>query len=194
MPLPLKASLAAIVVVSFGTYAIADMSTGRHDMSHTVGPQTGGDLSAAAPKLHGQDAFGAIQEVLAILDADPRTDWSKVNLAALREHLIDMNEVTLHARATEKKLATGIEVAVSGEGRTLDAIHRMVPAQARQLSGMPLWSAASEPLPGGVRLVVTTADARQVAKLQALGFIGLMAQGSHHQAHHLMIAKGETIE
>jgi hypothetical protein len=27
-----------------------------------------------------------------------------------------------------------------------------------------------------------------------LGFMGLMAQGSHHQPHHLMMAKGEMIE
>ena len=51
------------------------------------------------PTMPGQDAFGAIQEVVQILDADPTTDWSKVNISALREHLIDMNEVTLHAAA-----------------------------------------------------------------------------------------------
>jgi hypothetical protein len=194
MPLPLNAGFAAIVLASLGTYAIADISAGRHDMSHAAGAQSGSDVSTAPPKLPGQDAFGAIQEVLAILDADPGTDWSKVNLAALREHLIDMNEVTLHAQATEKKLANGVEVAVTGEGRTLDAIRRMVLAQARQLNRMPMWSAASEPVSDGVRLVVTTADASQVARLQALGFIGLMAQGSHHPAHHLIIARGERIE
>ena len=36
-----------------------------------------------------------------ILEADPTTDWSKVNIGALREHLIDMDEVTMRApRAT----------------------------------------------------------------------------------------------
>ena len=47
--------------------------------------------------MPGQDPFGAIQEIVRILEADPSTDWSKVNIAALREHLIDMNEVTLRA-------------------------------------------------------------------------------------------------
>jgi hypothetical protein len=69
------------------------------------------------PTLSGQDAFGAIQEVVRILDADPNTDWSKVNISALREHLIDMNEVTLHAAAIERSLDNGIEIAVTGEGR-----------------------------------------------------------------------------
>jgi predicted RNA binding protein YcfA (HicA-like mRNA interferase family) len=32
-----------------------------------------------------------------------------------------------------------------------------------------------------------------VVKLKALGFIGIMVQGSHHQLHHLMMAKGEHV-
>ena len=42
-----------------------------------------------------------------------------------------------------------------------------------------------------MRLVVTSADPNQVTKLKALGFMGIMVQGSHHQLHHLMMAKGE---
>ncbi|MCP6769380.1 hypothetical protein NL529_31490, partial [Klebsiella pneumoniae] len=49
---------------------------------------------AVAPTHPGQEAFGTIQEIVRILEADPATDWSKVNIGALREHLIDMDEVT----------------------------------------------------------------------------------------------------
>src|SRR5271167_2194275 len=49
------------------------------------------------PTMPGQDAFGAIQEIVQILQSDPKTDWSKVDLEALRQHLIDMNKVTLKA-------------------------------------------------------------------------------------------------
>ena len=45
----------------------------------------------------GQGAFAAIQEVVEILAADPKTDWSKVNIDALRQHLVDMDNVTLSA-------------------------------------------------------------------------------------------------
>jgi hypothetical protein len=38
-----------------------------------------------------------------------------------------------------------------------------------------------------VTLVVISPDAGQQAKLKALGF-GIMAQGAHHQRHHLMMA------
>lgn len=142
------------------------------------------------PTLPGQDAFATIQEVVRILEADPTTDWSKVNIAALREHLIDMNEVTLHAVATEHALDNGIEIAVTGEGRTLEAIKRMIPAHARELETIG-WNASAEELPNGVNLVVTTTDAKQAIKLKALGFMGVMVQGAHHQLHHLMMAKGE---
>jgi hypothetical protein len=42
-----------------------------------------------------------------------------------------------------------------------------------------------------VKFSVTTNDAKQVTKLKALGFMGIMVQGGHHQPHHLMMAKGE---
>jgi hypothetical protein len=41
------------------------------------------------PVLPGQDAFGAVQEIVRMLEADPETDWSKVDLEVLRQHLID---------------------------------------------------------------------------------------------------------
>jgi hypothetical protein len=145
---------------------------------------------ADQPTMPGQAAFGAIQEVVQILDSDPATDWSKVNIANLREHLIDMDEVTLHAAADERPLDNGIEITVTGDGRTLQAIKRMVPAHAHELSQIG-WITATQDLPNGVKFTVTTSDPKQVAKLKALGFMGIMALGPHHQAHHLMMAKGE---
>lgn len=158
------------------------MQGGRHgDMAgHHAGVQ---------PTSPGQDAFGAIQEIVQILDADPSTDWSKINIGALREHLIDMNEVTLRAAASERMTETGIEIAVTGEGRTRDAIKRMVPAHARELAAHG-WNATTTERPDGVTLTVAASDKASLVKLKALGFIGIMAQGGHHQPHHLMMAKG----
>jgi hypothetical protein len=161
-----------------------EMQSGMHGMT---GHQSS---TSGQPTMPGQDAFGAIQEVVQILDADPTTDWSKVNIAALREHLIDMNEVTLRAAATEHALENGIEILVTGEGRTLEAIKRMVPAHVGELVKLG-WNAKTEDLPNGEKLTVTTNDPKQTTKLKALGFMGLMVQGGHHQPHHLMMAKGE---
>ena len=108
-----------------------------------------GQAATATPTLPGQDAFGAIQEIVRMLEADPKTDWSKVNLAALRQHLIDMNEVTLKADALEKPVEGGLSIAVTGSGRTLAAIERMIPAHARELSRLNGWSAKTEALPNG---------------------------------------------
>jgi len=144
----------------------------------------------ANPACLGRMPSAQIQEVVRLLEADPKTDWSKVNISALREHLIDMNEVTLHAVADEKPLDNGVEILVTGEGRTADAIKRMVPAHARALSATG-WNAKTEDLPNGVKLVVMSDDPAQATKLKALGFMGIMVQGSHHQMHHLMMAKGE---
>ena len=66
----------------------------------------------------------------------------------------------------------------------------MVPAHAHELAALG-WSATTEDLPNGVKLVVTASDPRQVVKIKALGFMGIMVQGAHHQMHHLMMAKGE---
>ncbi len=145
---------------------------------------------AGQPTMAGQDAFGTIQEIVQILDADSTTDWSKVNITALREHLIDMNEVTLHAAANERVLDNRIEIAVTGEGRTLDTIKRMVPAHVQELRQIG-WNVNTEDLPNGVKLTVISADTTQLTKLKALGFMGIMVQGAHHQRHHLLMAKGQ---
>ena len=163
-------------------------ATGMHGHGAAMNGQPFG--ADGGPTMPGQDAFGAIQEVVQILEADPATDWSKVNIAALREHLIDMNEVTLHAAANQHIVDNSLVIEVTGEGRTLAAIKRMVPAHVRVLQSMG-WNAKTADLANGVTLTVTAADAPALTKLKALGFIGIMVQGGHHQPHHLMMAKGQ---
>ena len=171
------------------------MSNEQMQMMHQQMVRGSQTSDTTTPRMPGQDAFGAIQEILRILEADPKTDWSKVNLEALRQHLIDMSEVTLKADAVTEPIDGGIEVTVTGTGRTVEAIQRMVPAQAHQVEQMRLngWSAKTEPLPDGVLLTVTSGDPQQVQHIRGLGFIGFMASGSHHQAHHLSMAKGELV-
>ncbi len=150
----------------------------------------GGHDVINAPTMPGQDAFGAIQEIVQILQSDPETDWSKVNIEALRQHLIDMNEVTLHAAAAQRDLDNGIEITVTGEGRTLEAIKRMLPAHVSELQEVG-WNAKSDELPNGVKLTVMASEGQPLTMLKALGFMGIMVQGSHHQLHHLMMAMGQ---
>jgi hypothetical protein len=148
-------------------------------------------MGSPVPTMPGQAAFGAIQEIVGLLEADPNTDWSKVDLEALRQHLIDMNDVTLKANASAKPIDGGLEIAVTGEGRTIAAIQRMVPAHAQELDRMNGWSAKTELLPDGVLLTVTASDPKEIRHIRGLGFIGLLVSGSHHQPHHLGMAKGD---
>jgi hypothetical protein len=159
-----------------------------HGMHH-------GMVSAGAPSMPGQDAFGAIAEVVQMLDADPSTDWSKVDLERLRQHLIAMNEVVLRAQVKQSEVPGGLVMEVTGTGRTEQAIRAMLVPHAAELDRMPAFAAKTELIPGGVRLTVTAKapdDAKAVARLRGLGFIGLLTAGAHHGPHHLAMAKGET--
>jgi predicted RNA binding protein YcfA (HicA-like mRNA interferase family) len=182
--------LALLLMIATGAVLAASALVFAQDKSHMDHAQHmhGGD--AVVPTHPGQEAFGTIQEIVRILEDDPNTDWSKVNIATLREHLIDMDEVTLRARASQRALDNGVEITITGEGRTLAAIKRMVPAHTHELVALG-WNASTQELPNGVKLVVTSNDPRQAVKLKALGFMGIMVQGAHHQPHHLMMAKGE---
>ncbi len=175
----------AAVVALAASVAHSQQSHHEHMAGHMAEPMGQG------PTMPGQDAFGAIQEIVGLLEADPATDWSKVDLEALRQHLIDMNEVTLKATAVALPIDGGIEIAATGSGRTLAAIQRMVPTHAHELNQMNGWSARTAPLADGVLLTVTASDPKQVEHIRGLGFIGLLTSGAHHQVHHLAMAKGQ---
>jgi len=152
--------------------------------------------AASTPSLPGQDAFGAIAEVVSLLDADPDTDWSRVDLERLRQHLIDMNEVVLRSEVKQTPVPGGLAMEITGAGRTERAIRAMVVPHATELDRMPEWSARIEPIAGGVRLIVVAKkpdDATALARIRGLGFAGLITEGAHHQPHHLAMAKGEAL-
>ena len=44
------------------------------------GVRSNAPQQSGAAREPGQAAFAAIQEIVALLDADPSTDWSKVNI------------------------------------------------------------------------------------------------------------------
>jgi hypothetical protein len=187
-------AVAAVVLVGAAAFA-QTMNHGTPTQGNMPMPmQMHGGMPgpiASLPTRPGQDLFGAVQEIVGILDADPATDWSKVNFDALRVHLIDMNEVALHADAAVEHIDGGIRVAVTGTGRTLAAIQRMLPEHAHEMNGQNGWVVKAEQRPDGITLTVTSADPKQTAIIRGLGFIGVMASGGHHQMHHLMMAKGE---
>jgi hypothetical protein len=144
---------------------------------------------ASAPTQPGQGAFAAIQEIVGILEADLKTDWSKVNVEGLRQHLIDMDNVTLRAGVKNEPIDGGTRFVVTGEGVVRDSIRRMVTAHAATMNGVDGWRFEASEIEGGSSLTVRP-PGKDLAKLNGLGFLGVMTRGMHHQEHHMMIARG----
>lgn len=156
----------------------------------------GADAAAAAsgmPVEAGQSAFAAIQEIVAKLGADPETDWSKVDIDGLRQHLVDMDELIRNAAAATVDIDKGVRISITGKGRTLRAIQAMVPAHAMELDKIAGWSAEASVSANGAQLTVTSADGSEAQKIRALGIFGLMATGAHHQRHHWAMATGASV-
>lgn len=159
-----------------------------HVMAHAPNARGAG---AAMPQEPGQEMFGTVAEVIRILESSPDTDWSRVNIDALRKHLIDMNEVALNAQARSTQIPGGLRIRVTGTGRTTDAIHRMLAMHARTMDGRFGWRVAAQPIQAGDILTVTSDDPSQTVRIRALGFMGVMVYGTHHGMHHLAIARGD---
>jgi hypothetical protein len=144
----------------------------------------------------GQDAYATIAAVVAMLEADSTTNWSKVNIEALRQHLIVMNDVTLGARSAQSAVPGGARMDVTGDGRIATSIRAMLHAHAPQLDAMGTYRTRVEDIPGGARLTVTAAkagDAATEARIRGLGFMGLLTLGAHHAQHHVALARGESM-
>lgn len=186
----------ALALTAGSSIASAEMTHSGHgctkagDHAHckTAPDHTSGGAALTEP---GQGAFAALAEVVRLLEADPATDWSTVSLAALRDHLVDMDRLVTRAVVTETDLPGGISAFATGDAETLASLTRMVPAHAAQLEADPLWSVEVTTAAQGVTLRVTSGDPATTARIKGLGFFGLMASQDHHRAHHLAIALGK---
>ena len=179
---------------------LANSQEAHTGMNHEAMMQSGGmnhgETMATGLEMHpatqaGQSAFAAIEEIVLALDADPNTDWSKVDISGLREHLVDMELVFTDAAVETTEVENGLRFVVTGAGKTKGAIQRMAFAHSGIMDGVGDWTFSPEEHEAGVVLNVTTA-ADDMIKLRAFGFFGIMAIGMHHQDHHWMMATGSN--
>jgi hypothetical protein len=186
-----------LALVAAPGLALAQDMSGQHGaaqhgqhmpgMSHT-GHGMDGDAIPEGLREGGQSAFAAIQEIVAQLMADPETDWSRVDIEALRQHLIDMDNVTMRAQVAAREIDGGARFEATSEDPAVTAsIRAMVPAHAETMNGAKGWTMQAEEIPGGAVLTVT---GNAPVGIRALGFIGVMTVGMHHQAHHRALAAG----
>lgn len=187
-------ALAISVVAVVGLRDTTTAATTHGDaMTHdNFVPETVNE-SMTRPTMPGQEAFGTVQEIMGILEADPQTDWSKVDLEALRQHLIDMHELTINTQLTTEEIPGGIHLVATGEtSRTAAAIQRMVLThQQMTLQTIKEWDTTVTKIDNGIDMKITAEDPEETTKLRGLGFIGIMATGADHPAHHLMMARGQ---
>lgn len=116
-------------------------------MSHE-GHGMNADAFPAGLMEGGQSAFAAIQEIVAQLMADPTTDWSRVDIEALRQHLIDMDNVTLRARVGVEEIEGGARFeATSEDAAVTRSIRAMVPAHAATMDGVEGWTMQASEIP-----------------------------------------------
>lgn len=153
------------------------------------------DYHKAAPlSMPGNEIFGTIQEVISKLQADPSTDWSKVDLEALRQHLLDMKAFTEEVSViSQNPVENGVEIKVKPEttraAEALTRVFHMHPAMLKKEKG---WDMTTKKEGDEWNIIVTTSNASEVEKVRALGYIGMLAEGAHHQMHHWMIATGQA--
>lgn len=184
----MKATILGTVLISaLSLTAIAD------EMNHSqhMAQMKKAAAASAAPIEAGQSSFAAIAEIVKILSDNPETDWSTVNINALREHLLDMNNLMIGASVQEQAIEKGMRFNVTGEGVVLQAIQRMVPAHSQELNKMQEYTVTTKPIDNGISMEVIATTDKNTLKIKGLGFFGLMATGSHHQPHHWMMATGK---
>ena len=194
-------TLIALSLLLGGTaYGLAQTSHGGMDHAgHTPGMRHGSGSTVTPPTSTGttvlsepgQGAFAALSEVVRVLEADPSTDWSKVDLTGLREHLRDIDRLVSDAVVATTALPDGLRMTITGDAETVATVRRMVPAHAAELAKGERWSVVATPTDEGAELTVTSGDPSVVARIKGLGFFGLMASQDHHREHHYAMARGD---
>lgn len=181
-------SATVLLLCSTAAFTASAYSAEPEHQHHGAAPASATPLTAP-----GNDAFAALQEAVEKLLADPKTDWSRVNLEALRQHLVDMQNFTFNVEVTaQKPIDNGVEFTVKATTPTaagsLDRLFSAHPAILKQESGWDM--TAKKNADGSTTARVTGAKPEDTAKIRGLGYIGLVALGKHHQAHHWQMATG----
>ena len=185
-------SLAVAFVLAVAVTAPGRLPAQGH--SHG-GPPSAVPTAGRLPQEGGQAVFAAIAEIVRLLEADATTDWARVDLERLRQHLLDMEAVATRTRVTASWVPGGERWRVTGAGAAVGAIRRMTRDHAAMVEAEGALRVLRQEVQGGVLLTVTARDPSDkalVRKIRALDFIGFMASGTHHQMHHLALARGEA--
>lgn len=147
----MKILAATLALLLAGTTASAQDHNHSAGMTHSPAQHAApGAAKAAGMAAHvaagegkltetGQATFAAIQEAVAILEADPKTDRSKVNIETLRRHLVDMENVMTMANIETVPVPNGARFVVTGTGSVIPSIQKMIAGHAMTMDGSDDW-------------------------------------------------------
>ena len=141
----------------------------------------------------GTDPFATLQEVITALEANPDTNWEKVNIEALRLHLVEMQDMTINVDVKQQYIDNGFQAVVTPTtNRAVKSLTRVLSGHPMQMKAETGWDMQVQNNNSVFTLTVTTNNTKDVAKIRGLGYIGVMAYGNHHQPHHWAIASGDN--
>lgn len=142
----------------------------------------------------GNDIFATIQEVIVRLNNNPDTNWATVDIEALRQHLLDMNDMAVNVEILNRKpLINGLRIALQGTtARAEKTLARVFKVHPKHLKSETGWDMKVERYGKQFIVTTTTEKPEQTQKIIALSYIGLMAYGKHHQLHHWGMSTGQN--
>ena len=155
-----------------------------------------GNNTATTPVVlteSGTDPFATLQEVITALEANTGTNWEKVNIEALRLHLVEMQDMTINVDVKHQYIDNGFQAVVTPTtNRAVKSLTRVLSGHPAQMKAETGWDMQVSNNDDIFTLTVVSKKAHEVAKIRGLGYIGVMSYGNHHQPHHWAMASGEN--
>ncbi len=141
----------------------------------------------------GNDIFAALAETVDSLTESAATDWSKVDIRALREHLVDMHRLTMDAEVDEAETPSGLTAKVTGSDRVMAAARRMLPMHVAMMGKYRGWSVELDDRGDALVLTLASDQDEERARIRGLGLFGFLSLGKHHRNHHRALAMGQSM-
>jgi hypothetical protein len=186
-----KLSLSIVAMIMAMSMASAHMH--HANMNHAA---MMGNNTATTPVVlteSGTDPFATLQEVITALEANPGTNWEKVNIEALRLHLVEMQDMTINVDVKHQYIDNGFQAVVTPTtNRAVKSLTRVLSGHPAQMKAETGWDMQVSNNDDIFTLTVVSKKAHEVAKIRGLGYIGVMSYGNHHQPHHWAMASGEN--
>ena len=111
----------AMTIATLAAVAATPLAAQHADHSGHAGYVMAEPGASGVPSEPGDGSFAAIVEIVAMLSADPDTDWTRVDIDGLREHLVDMNQFMIGASVRSEPLPNGLRMRISTSGRAGEA-------------------------------------------------------------------------